>query len=118
MTVGSSVPQGPEEQGDWLRRLPATNASARVIASSKQAPEIHPQMLAAAEDCMFPAVAASFDLEFVKLFRQVIERVLQAQRDRFDAAPRLFQIYATALRDEPDMVTRLDVLGYRMGTHV
>lgn len=118
MTVGSGIPRDPEEQGDWLRRLAATNASALVIARSAEASEIHPQMLAAAENAMFPVIAASFDLEFVKLSRQVIERVLQAQRDRFDAAQRLFQTYATALRDEPDMAARLDALGYRMGLHL
>lgn len=118
MTVGSGIPRDPQEQGEWLRRLAATNASALVIARSEWAPEIHPQMLAAADACMFPVIAARFDLEFVKLSRQVIERVLQAQRDRFDAAQRLFQTYAAALRDEPDMAARLDALGYRMGIHL
>lgn len=118
MTVGSGLPRDPEAQADWLRRLAATKASALVIAPSDQAPPVHPQMLAAADACLFPVVAASFDLEFVKLSRQVIERVLQAQRDRFDAAQRLFQTYAAALRDEPDMAARLDALGSRMGLHL
>lgn len=118
MTVGSGIPHDPEEQGDWLRKLALTNASALVIARSDQAPDIHPQMLAAADACMFPVVAASYELEFVKLSRQVIERVLQAQRDRFDAAQRLFQTYAAALSEEPDMGARLDALGYRMGLHL
>lgn len=118
MTVGSGIPHGPEEQGDWLRKLADTNASALVIARSDQAPDIHPQMLAAADECMFPVIAASYELEFVKLSRQVIERVLQAQRDRFDAAQRLFQTYAAALSEEPDMAARLDALGYRMGIHL
>lgn len=118
MTVGNGIPHDPGEQGDWLRKLADTNASALVIARSDQAREIHPQMLAAAEGCMFPVIAASFDLAFVKLSREVIERVLQAQRDRFDAAQRLFQTYAAALRDEPDMAARLDALGYRMGLHL
>lgn len=118
MTVGSGIPHDPGEQGDWLRKLADTNASALVIARSDHAPEIHPQMLTAAESCMFPVIAASFELEFVKLSREVIERVLQAQRDRFDAAQRLFQAYAAALRDEPDMAARLDALGYRMGIHL
>lgn len=118
MTVGSGIPHAPQDQADWLRRLAATKASALVIARHAEAPQIHPQMLAAAEDCMFPVIAASFDLEFVKLSRQVIERVLQAQRDRFDAAQRLFQSYAAALRDEPDMAARLDALGERIGLHL
>ncbi|MDQ7778036.1 MAG: PucR family transcriptional regulator ligand-binding domain-containing protein [Paracoccus aminovorans] len=118
MTVGSGIPHDPAEQAGWLRRLAATNASALVIARSAAAPEIQPQMLAAAEEAMFPVIAASFDLEFVKLSRQVIERVLQAQRDRFDAAQRLFQTYAAALREAPDMAARLDALGQRMGLHL
>lgn len=118
MTVGSGIPQDREEQAEWLRKLAGTNASALVIAPGEQAPDIHPQMLAAAEEAMFPIVGASYDLEFVKLSRQVIERVLQAQRDRIDAAQRLFQTYASALRDEPDMAARLDALGYRMGIHL
>lgn len=118
MTVGSGIPHGGAEQAEWLRKLAGTNASALVIARQEHAATIRPELLAAAEDCMFPVVAASFDLEFVKLSQQVIERVLQAQRDRFDAAQRLFQTYATALRDEPDMPARLDALGYRMGIHL
>lgn len=118
MTVGSGIPHEAAQQADWLRRLAGTNASALVIARQEHAATIHPDLLAAADDCMFPVIAASFDLEFVRLSQQVIERVLQAQRDRFDAAQRLFQTYAAALRDEPDMPARLDALGYRMGIHL
>ena len=118
MTVGSGIPRDPQDQACWLRRLAASNASALVIARHDGAPQIHPPLLAAAEDCIFPVITASYDLEFVKLSRQVIERVLQAQRDRFDAAQRLFQSYAAALRDAPDMAARLDALGDRMGLHL
>lgn len=118
MTVGSGIPRDPEEQGEWLRKLADSNASALVIAPSDQAPDVHPQMLAVADACMLPLIAASYELEFVKLSRQVIERVLQAQRDRFDAAQRLFQTYARALSEEPDIAARIDALGYRMGLHL
>lgn len=118
MTVGSGLPPDPDAQGDWLRRLAGCKASALVIARHPQAPPIHPQLLAAAEDCLFPVIAASYDLEFVKLSRRVIESVLQAQRDRFDAAQQLFQSYAAALRDAPDMAARLDLLGDRIGARL
>lgn len=68
-----------------------------MIARGDQAPEIHPQMRAAADSCMCPVIAASFDLDFVKLFREVIEHVLQAQRERVNAAQHLFQTCASAL---------------------
>lgn len=118
MTVGSGIPHDRQEQAAWLRRLAATHASALVIARHAAAPQIHSHLLAAADDCMFPVISASYDLEFVKLSRQVIERVLHAQRERFDAAQRLFQSYAAALRDAPDMAARLDALGERMGLYL
>lgn len=118
MTVGSGIPHDPAEQADWLARLADVTVSALVVAPGPAAPPLGAPMLAMAETRMFPVLAASFDLEFVKLSRRVIENVLQAQRDRFDASQRLFQTYAAALRDEPDMAARLDILGRRMGAHL
>lgn len=118
MTVGAGIPRDAAEQAGWLARLADTNASALVVAPGPDAPPLGEAMLAMAETRMFPLLAASFDLEFVKLSRRVIESVLQAQRDRFDASQRLFQTYAAALRDEPETAARLDVLGRRMGAHL
>lgn len=118
MTVGAGIPRDPAEQADWLARLADSNASALVVAPGPDAPPLGEAMLAMAEARVFPILAASFDLEFVKLSRRVIENVLQAQRDKFDASQRLFQTYAAALRDEPDMAARLDILGRRMGAHL
>lgn len=118
MTVGTGLPRDPAGQRAWLGKLADINASALVVARSSAAPEISPEMLAAADERMFPILHASFELEFVKLSRRVIESVLQAQRDKFDASQRLFQTYAAALRDEPDMAGRLDLLGKRMGAYL
>ena len=118
MTVGTGIPRDPIEQANWLARLADVNASALVVAPGPNAPPLSAPMLAMAEKRVFPILAASFDLEFVKLSRRVSENVLQAQRDKFDASQRLFQTYAAALRDEPDMAARLDILGRRMGAHL
>ncbi len=118
MTVGTGIPRDPDEQANWLARLADINVSALVVAPGPDAPPLDAPMLEMAETRMLPLLAASFDLEFVKLSRRVIESVLQAQRDKFDASQRLFQTYAAALREEPDMAARLDILGRRMGAHL
>ncbi|MBB1493147.1 PucR family transcriptional regulator ligand-binding domain-containing protein [Paracoccus sp. MC1854] len=118
MTVGTGIPRDPEDQRKWVGQLADANTSALVVARSSTAPEISKAMLDEADARMFPILEASFELEFIKLSRRVIESVLQSQRERFDASQRLFQTYAGALRDEPDMANRLDLLGSRMGIHL
>lgn len=114
MTTGVGIPHQPSDQANWLERLAHSNASALVVARQADAPEISREMLQAADRLMFPVLAASFDLEFVQLSRHVIESVLQAQRDRFRASEQLFETYATALREMPDMTGRLTVLSDRL----
>ena len=118
MTIGTGIPRDPAAQADWLARLADIDASALVVAPGPDAPRLGAPMLAMAEARMFPVLSASFDLEFVRLSRRVIESVLRAQRHKFDASQRLFETYAAALRDAPDMAARLDILGRRMGAHL
>jgi purine catabolism regulator len=118
MTVGTGMPSAPDDQRTWLAQLAQTNASALVVARSSTAPPISEELLDEANARMFPVLEAKFELEFIKLSRRVIESVLQSQRLRFDASQQLFQTYAQALRDEPDMANRLDLLGRRMGIYL
>ncbi|PVZ41197.1 PucR family transcriptional regulator [Pseudomonas sp. CC120222-01a] len=110
MTTGVGLPSTAHAQVDWLEQLQQSNASALVIAPRPDAPPLTPQMLEAADRMYFPIIHASFELEFVKLSHLVIESVLQAQRERFNASERLFHTYAEALRREADMGGRLAVL--------
>ncbi|MBJ9974036.1 PucR family transcriptional regulator [Pseudomonas sp. S75] len=110
MTTGLGLPEAAEAQVAWLRQLVQSNASALVIAPCPAAPAPSQAMLDAAELLLFPIVLASFELEFVKLSHHVIESVLQAQRERFNASERLFQTYAQALRQAPDLGGRLLIL--------
>jgi len=112
MTTGVGLPQSPAEQVEWLEQLVQSNASALVIAPRQDAPELTQALLDAADRLLFPVLLASFQLEFVKLSHQVIESVLQAQRERFNASERLFQTYAEALRKQPEMAGRLSILGH------
>ncbi|WP_250519017.1 PucR family transcriptional regulator ligand-binding domain-containing protein [Caballeronia sp. ATUFL_M1_KS5A] len=114
MTTGVGLPCNASEQVTWLEKLAQSNASALVVARRADAPELSREMLEAADRLMFPVLAASFELEFVQLSRHVIESVLQAQRDRFRASEQLFETYATALREVPDMAGRLTVLSDRL----
>ncbi|MCU1733303.1 MULTISPECIES: PucR family transcriptional regulator [unclassified Pseudomonas] len=115
MTTGLGLPAGEEEQVAWLEHLVQSNPSALVIAPRPDAPPLSAKMLETADRLMFPLLHASFELEFVKLSHHVIESVLQAQRDRFNASERLFQTYAEALRKEPEMAGRLRILGDALG---
>ncbi|SEI19129.1 purine catabolism regulatory protein [Paraburkholderia hospita] len=114
MTTGLGVPRNASDQIVWLEKLAHSNASALVVARQADAPELSREMLEAADRLMFPVLAGSFELEFVQLSKHVIESVLQAQRDRFRASEQLFETYATALREVPDMAGRLTVLSDRL----
>ncbi|WP_312935918.1 PucR family transcriptional regulator [Pseudomonas sp.] len=110
MTTGVGLPGEDDAQVAWLQQLVQSNASALVIAPRPDAPAPSQAMLDAADRLLFPIVRASFELEFVKLSHHVIESVLQAQRERFNASERLFQTYAQALRQAPDLSGRLLIL--------
>ncbi|SAL00885.1 DNA-binding protein [Caballeronia pedi] len=114
MTTGVGLPRNASDQVTWLEKLARSNASALVVARQADAPDLSREMLDAADRLMFPVLAASFELEFVQLSRHVIESVLQAQRDRFRASEQLFETYAAALREVPDMAGRLTVLSDRL----
>ncbi|MFJ4444712.1 PucR family transcriptional regulator [Pseudomonas sp. NPDC089422] len=118
MTTGVGMPIGDSAQAQWLEKLAQSNASALVIAPREDAPALSPGLLETADRLLFPLLHANFELEFVKLSHQVIESVLQAQRERFNASERLFQTYAQALRMEPDMPGRLSVLARSLGGHL
>lgn len=115
MTTGVGLPADPLEQVAWLEQLVQSNPSALVVAPRPDAPALSQALLDAAERLMFPVLQASFELEFVKLSHYVIESVLQAQRERFNASERLFQTYADALRKAPDMAGRLAILADTLG---
>lgn len=114
MTTGVGLPRNASDQIAWLEKLAQSNASALVVARQPDAPELSREMLDAADRLMFPVLAGSFELEFVQLSKHVIESVLQAQRERFRASEQLFETYATALREVPDMAGRLTVLSDRL----
>lgn len=110
MTTGLGIPRAAKAQTTWLEQLVQSNASALVVAPRPDAPPLSRNFLEAADRLMFPVLQASFELEFVKLSHYVIESVLQAQRERFNASERLFQTYAEALRKAPEMAGRLSIL--------
>ncbi|MDR6711727.1 purine catabolism regulator [Pseudomonas hunanensis] len=115
MTTGVGLPHDPQAQVQWLEQLVQSNPSALVIAPRHDAPELTQALLDAADRLLFPVLLASFELEFVKLSHHVIESVLQAQRERFNASERLFQTYAEALRKQPEMAGRLAILAHALG---
>lgn len=115
MTTGVGIPPAAQDQVAWLEQLVQSNASALVVAPRHDAPQLSRKMLKAADRLLFPILQASFELEFVKLSHCVIESVLQAQRERFNASERLFQTYAEALRKQPDMAGRLAILANTLG---
>ncbi|WP_336333124.1 PucR family transcriptional regulator [Pseudomonas putida] len=110
MTTGIGLPVDAKTQVEWLEQLTQSGASALVIAARSEAPDLTAEMLRTADHLHFPVIQAIFELEFVKLSHFVIESVLQAQRERFNASERLFQTYAEALRSESDMVSRVAIL--------
>lgn len=116
MTTGLGLPHDPQAQVDWLEQLVLSNPSALVIAPRHDAPALTHAFLEAADRLFFPVLRASFELEFVKLSHQVIESVLQAQRERFNASETLFQTYAEALRKQPEMAGRLSILANVLGS--
>ena len=110
MTTGGGMPSRAGEQIAWLEQLVQSNASALVYAPKDGAPSLSTELLEAADRLLFPVLRGSFELEFVKLSHFVIESVLNAQRERFNASERLFQTYAEALRGAQDLSGRLAIL--------
>lgn len=110
MTTGVGIPCSAQDQVTWLEQLAQCSASALVVAPRHDAPKLSRQMLKAADRLLFPILYASFELEFIKLSRYVIESVLHAQREKFNASERLFQTYADALHKASDMAGRLSIL--------
>ncbi|WDY56123.1 PucR family transcriptional regulator [Pseudomonas sp. PSKL.D1] len=110
MTTGVGLPADAAGQVWWLEQLVQSNACALVVAPRTDAPALSQALLDTADRALFPVLRASFELEFVKLSHLVIESMLQAQRERFNASERLFQTYADALRKAPDMAGRLSIL--------
>lgn len=118
MTTGGGMPSGSDEQIAWLEQLVQSSASALVYAPKDGAPSLSSEMLQAADRLLFPILRGSFELEFVKLSHFVIESVLNAQRERFNASERLFQTYAQALREAHDLAGRLAILATTLDLHL
>lgn len=118
MTTGGGLPSDPMEQVEWLRQLEKANASAIVIAPREFSPEITQEMLDEATNLGFPILGASFDLEFLRLARLVIESVIQAQRDRFDAGNKLFQVYSDTLWESSKLEERLQIIGQKLSVNL
>ncbi len=114
MTTGGGLPKSPEDQAAWLEKLADTNASALVVALQPGAPELSSRLLEAADQLLFPVIEASFELEFVKLSRQVIESVVQSQNQKFKSSEHLFQTYAYALSEAADFEERLRILADKL----
>jgi purine catabolism regulator len=118
MTTGVGMPHDPAAQANWLAQLADANVSALVVAPRPDAPPISDGMRARANERSLPLLVASFELEFAKVARRVIESVLQSQKDRLDATQRLFQSYAAALREGSNLQDRLGALARRQAWHL
>lgn len=118
MTTGDGMPADPRGQAAWIDQLADAQVSAVVIAPREGAPDVTPGLLATAEERGLPVLGAGFDLEFARLARAVIESALQSQRDRLAAGQRLFESYASGLRDKVDLTGQLRSLGRRLSWNV
>jgi purine catabolism regulator len=118
MTTGAGLPSDAKEQESWIARLADANTSGLVLAPRPDAPALTAAALGAAEDRRFPVLGASFDLEFARLARVVIESALESQRHRLANSERLFSAYAGSLRQGHTLTERLGALGRRFGWHL
>ncbi|MCG2575110.1 PucR family transcriptional regulator ligand-binding domain-containing protein [Acinetobacter sp. ME22] len=118
MTTGGGLPSEPIEQVNWLRQLEQAKASAIVIAPKEFTPQLTQELLDEAVNLGLPILGASFELEFLRLARLVIESVLQAQKDRFDAGNKLFQVYNDALWESSKLEERLNILGQKLSINL
>ncbi|UOO89715.1 PucR family transcriptional regulator ligand-binding domain-containing protein [Vitreoscilla massiliensis] len=116
MSTGAGLPEDAAAQSLWIQQLQQAQASALVFAPQPGAVSLTPALLAKADEIGLPVLSASFELEFVKLSRLVIEQVLRAQKERFDAGQRLFQVYADVLWQAADLPERLQLLGQKLAS--
>jgi purine catabolism regulator len=115
MTTGAGIPSAATEQVTWVTRLVDSKASGVVVAAPATAPRLCGDALEVAETRRFPVLTASFELEFSRLARVVIESALEAQRHRLARSERLFSAYAASLREGGSFADRLSLLGSRFG---
>lgn len=115
MTTGAGLPEAPDEQVEWMRRLIDAGTSGLVIAPRPDAPALGEEALHLADEQRFPVVGARFELEFAALARVVIESSLEFQRHRLAKSERLFSAYAESLRAGGPLQSQLDWLGKRFG---
>jgi purine catabolism regulator len=115
MTTGAGMPSAAPDQAAWIARVVESHASGLVLAARPDAPDLCPEALEVAEAGRFPLLTASFELEFSRLARVVIESALESQRHRLARSERLFAAYATSLRTGGSFSDRLSLLGSRFG---
>lgn len=110
MTTGGGLPAEAGEQERWIEQMVEHRISAVVMALRPDAPDLDPQLLAAAERSNLPVLRAHFDLHFVTLARTVIESVVETERNRLTRIRRLYDLYWQSLHSRGTLVDRVSAL--------
>lgn len=115
MTTGGGLPAEAGEQQLWIEQMIEHRISAVVVALRPDAPELDPQLLAAAEQADLPVLRAHFNLHFVTLARTVIESVVETERIRLTSIRRLYDLYWQSLHTRGTLIDRLSALEQAAG---
>ena len=91
MTVGYTVSEGATAQEAYIERLAGAGLSGLLVAEKMYAPELTPEMAAAADRLSFPVLLTAYDVPFTAISRAVAEANRSAEHARLARAVRVYE---------------------------
>ena len=91
MTTGLGVPRSVADQVDFLTRVAAAGMVGVTVGEHMNAPPLHPEALAAADDLGLPLLMTRYEIPFVALARAVAGANQEEERNRLTRTQRLYE---------------------------
>ncbi|AIJ26120.1 PucR family transcriptional regulator [Amycolatopsis methanolica] len=111
MTTGICIPASPEEQRRLIRHLSDRGVAGIAIGDDLQAPPLHPEMFAEADELGFPVLTVGHSTPFSAIGRTV---AVGAQSDQIARIARLSKLYE-AIQSPSRHTTLLDRISRELG---
>jgi PucR family transcriptional regulator, purine catabolism regulatory protein len=115
MTTGMCIPSGAEDQRLLIRRLSDRGTAGLAIGDDQQAPELHSEMFAEADQLGYPILAVGHSTPFSAIGRTV---AVAAQSDQVLRIARLSKLYEAARSAPLGEASLLDRVSQELGLEV
>ncbi|MDP9457816.1 MAG: PucR family transcriptional regulator [Actinomycetota bacterium] len=114
MTVGFSIPEGPDAQEALVERLVTAGLSGLLICDLAYAPDVTYEMLSAADRLSFPILLTAYEVPFTAISRTVGEANRSAEHARLLQVLRVYETVRLAVNGTSG-VKLFDQLGALLG---